>query len=149
LSCDLTVPYFRFPPFKCLSAGYFFYGFHDPTDCRFTCWIPGFLLVFVVSVCVLTKDRIHEHHVLKSNFACRQPMCRTCRRYIGCKVARRLIGFFVGVNFEISMGNRIWVYLRPLAAGCLSLVFFWPLWLSFHNIFLFLLGWVVASVSFF
>jgi hypothetical protein len=34
---DLTVPYFCFPPFECLSTGNSPDGFDDPISCRFTC----------------------------------------------------------------------------------------------------------------
>jgi hypothetical protein len=37
-----SVPYFHFPPFKCLTPGHFSDGFRDTPDCSFTSWIPGF-----------------------------------------------------------------------------------------------------------
>jgi hypothetical protein len=38
--CDLTVPYFCFPPFECISTNHPSDGFGNPINFRFTCWIP-------------------------------------------------------------------------------------------------------------
>jgi hypothetical protein len=43
LRCDLTVPYFCFSPIECLLSGHSADGFGDLINCRFTCWIPGYL----------------------------------------------------------------------------------------------------------
>jgi hypothetical protein len=46
LRCDLTVPYFCFPPFKCLSTSHSSDVFGDPVNCRFTCWILSYFPQF-------------------------------------------------------------------------------------------------------
>jgi hypothetical protein len=46
LRCDLTVPYFCFPPFECLSTGHSSDGFGDRINCYFTRWIPTYLPQF-------------------------------------------------------------------------------------------------------
>jgi hypothetical protein len=46
LRCNLTIPYFCFPLFECLSKGHSSDVFDNPINCRFTWWILGYLPQF-------------------------------------------------------------------------------------------------------
>jgi hypothetical protein len=43
LRCDITVTDFGFPSFKRHPSGHSANSLGDPVNCRFTCWILGFV----------------------------------------------------------------------------------------------------------
>jgi hypothetical protein len=76
-------------------------NFVTQIDCRFTCWILGFLPQFSYPPFMfqqMIQAREIVVYIRKSNFTCRQPICRS---YRDCKVARRFIGFYPRINFDL------------------------------------------------
>lgn len=63
LRCDVTVPFFCFPQFECLSMGHSSDDFGDPTNCCFTFWIPGYFSVSSTPIYILahSPDKVNRY----------------------------------------------------------------------------------------
>jgi len=59
LRCNLSVFYFCFPLFKCLSPSHSSNGFSDPVNCCSSCWIPGFMPQFSqICFCISSYSKL-------------------------------------------------------------------------------------------
>jgi hypothetical protein len=109
LRCDLTVPYFCFLPFECLSTGYSSDGFGDPINCRFACWFLCYLPQFQLCFSRLFKP---GRPLLRSKSVIflRNSLNQSCRY---SKITSNFICFFPQVNSDSR-----WNYLEARLWNC-------------------------------